>query len=280
MPLGIDSTTKLANGVRMPLFGLGTYKATGPEEVMRAVTTALEVGYRAIDTASVYGNETDIGRAVAAAGVPREELFITTKVWNDEQGHEETLEALERSLERLGLDYVDLYLVHWPAPRLYAGTWSAMEAALRSGRVRAIGVSNFLVHHLRDLGAVASVPPMVDQVEMHPRLQRSDLARYCEAAGIVRTAWAPIMRGRVFDIPEIAAIGRRHGKDPAQVAIRWVLQHGVVAIPKSVYPERIRSNADVFDFELSAEEMSLIDGLDAGERIGPDPDTYAVDQTR
>lgn len=275
MTLSIESTLRLANGVEMPRLGLGTYKAAEGSEVEREVAVALEAGYRSIDTASLYGNEAGIGRAIASSGISREELFLTTKVWNDEQGHRHTLEAFDRSLDRLGTAYVDLYLVHWPIATHYAGTWRAMEELYATGRARAVGVCNFLAHHLQALEKVATIRPMVDQVEFHPRLQQPGLQAYCEERGIVFEAWAPIMRGRVFEIPEMIEIGRRHGKSAAQVAIRWVLQSGHVVIPKSVDPERIRGNADVFDFELSAGEMREIAALDTGERIGPDPERFA-----
>lgn len=275
MRLDITSTVTLANGVQMPRFGFGTYKAAEGREVEAAVAAALEAGYRSIDTASLYRNEDGIGRAIRSSGIDRHELFLTTKVWNDEQGHVGTLEACQRSLERLGTGYVDLYLVHWPIARHYAGTWQAMEEILDSGHSRAIGVCNFLPRHLRELAAVAEVQPMVDQVELHPRLQQPELQAYCREHGIVQEAWAPIMRGRVFDIPEMVEIGRTHGKSAAQVAIRWVLQSGHVVIPKSVHAERIRENANVFDFELTDAEMAVLGGLDRSERIGKDPDEFA-----
>lgn len=275
MGLDIASTVTLANGVQMPMFGLGTYKAAEGREVEREVAVALESGYRSIDTASLYRNEAGIGRAIRSSGIDRHELFLTTKVWNDEQGYVGTLEACQRSLERLGTGYVDLYLVHWPIARHYAGTWRAMQEILDSGHSRAIGVCNFLPQHLRELAAVAGVQPMVDQVELHPRLQQPELQAYCREHGIVQEAWAPIMRGRVFDIPEMVKIGRDHGKSAAQIAIRWVLQSGHVVIPKSVHAGRIRENAEVFDFELTDAEMAVIRGLDRGERIGKDPDEFA-----
>ncbi|PKQ30457.1 MAG: aldo/keto reductase [Actinobacteria bacterium HGW-Actinobacteria-10] len=276
MRLDITSTVTLANGVEMPRFGLGTYKAAEGREVESEVAVALEAGYRAIDTASLYGNEAGIGRAIASSGIARKEIFLTTKVWNDEQGYESTLEAFDRSLERLRTDYVDLYLVHWPIARHYAATWRAMEEILESGRTRAIGVCNFLTQHLDALEAVSQVRPMVNQVELHPRLQQPELQAYCHERHIVQEAWAPIMRGRVFDIPEIVEIGRSHSKSAAQIAIRWVLQSGHVVIPKSVHAERIRENADVFDFELSEAEMAVILSLDRGERIGKDPDEFVL----
>jgi diketogulonate reductase-like aldo/keto reductase len=274
MTLSIETALTLANGVEMPLFGLGTYKAEEGFEVEHEIEVALAAGYRAIDTASLYGNEAGVGSAVRASGLAREDLFITTKVWNDDQGYESTLSAFERSLGFLGMDYVDLYLVHWFIPERLAGTWRAMEEILASGRTRAIGVCNFLPHHLETLRGIAKVDPMLDQVEHHPRLQQPELREYCRTHGIALEAWAPIMRGRVAGIPELVEIGRRHSKSPAQVALRWIVQHGVIAIPKSVHAERIRENAAIFDFELSDAEMTAIDALDTGERIGPDPDRY------
>ena len=272
MELSLASTRALSNGVAIPLLGLGTYKAAQGFEVESEVTAALEIGYRGIDTARIYGNEDGVGRAIAASSIPRDQLFVATKVWNDDQGYESTLAAFDGSMRRLGLDVLDLYLVHWPQPALTRDTWRAMEELYASGRVRAIGVCNHLVHHLEEMRHFAAVMPMVDQVEHHPGLQQPALREWCAANGIVLQAWAPVMRGRVFDIPELVAIGERHGKSPAQVSIRWILQHDVVTIPKSVHVERLRENADVFDFALSDEEMRVIDGLDRGERIGPDPD--------
>lgn len=277
MKLDMHSTVRLANGVEMPLLGFGTYKMVDDAEVERAVLTALEVGYRSIDTASMYENERSIGRALRASGLVREELFVATKVWNDEQGEEGVRGAMERSLGRLGLDYVDLYLVHWPIPRLYESTWRGMQALLAEGRTRAIGVCNFLEPHLEALGAVADVPPMVDQVEHHPLLQQPGLRRYCRDRGIALQAWAPIMRGRAAEVPVLVEIAEANGATAVQVALRWALQHGTIVIPKSANPERIRENADLFGFELSDGEMAAIDALDRGEagRSGKHPDEFA-----
>lgn len=277
MSLDTTSTISLSNGVQMPVLGFGTYKIEEGPEIEYAVRTALEVGYRHIDTASLYGNEEGVGRAVRMSGVPREEIFVTTKVWNDEQGRSGTRAALEHSLSRLGLDHVDLYLVHWPLPAVMAETWQTMEEALASGKVRAIGVCNFLVAHLERLARTAEVPPMVDQVEHHPRLAQPALRSYLRERGMVLEAWAPIMRGKVGEIDRLVEIAEAHDKTPAQVALRWVLQHGGVVIPKSVTPSRIAENADLFDFELTADEMSAIDALDRGEegRLGKHPDEFA-----
>lgn len=275
MSLAITSAIGLSNDVEMPRFGLGTYKSKPGAEVERSVEAALRLGYRAVDTAALYGNEEGVGAGLRASGVPREEVFVTTKVWNTDQGHDATLAALEGSLARLGMDHVDLYLVHWPMREHLEGTWKAMEEVLAAGKTRAIGVCNFLPHHLEELARVATVPPVVDQVEFHPRLQQPALQAYLAEHDIALEAWAPIMRGAVNEIPELLEIARSHGKTPAQVTIRWILQLGYVVIPKSVHEERIAENAGVFDFELADAEMAVIDTLDAGHRIGPDPDTFA-----
>jgi len=265
---------EIAPGVLMPRLGIGTFRSLGGHQVEHEVAYALRVGYRGIDTASMYGNEEGVGRAIERSGVPRDDLFVATKMWNDEQGYTRTLAACEQSLRRLGLDHVDLYLVHWPVPGLLQDTWRAMEELLAKGSVRAIGVCNFLEEHLEDLLSFATVPPALDQVEHHPRLQQPELREYLRAHGITMQAWAPIMRGGVASIPEIVAIADAHGKTPAQVAIRWILQHGVTTIPKSVHEARIAENADVYDFELTAAEMAAIDGVDRGERLGRHPNSF------
>jgi diketogulonate reductase-like aldo/keto reductase len=267
----ISSTVRLRNGVEMPSLGLGTYKSPSGGEVERAVSSALELGYRSIDTASLYGNEAGIGAAITSSGIPRADLFLTSKVWNDEQGYTGTLAAFARSLERLGTDYLDLYLVHWPRAESL-DTWRAMERLLDEGAARAIGVCNHLEHHLGELMRVAHVQPMVNQYEFHPWLQQRSLRDFCRRHEIVAEAWAPLMKGRVAEVPELVRIGERHGKTPAQVAIRWLLQQGVVTIPKSVHRERVAENADVFDFEIDPEEMAAIDALDRDLRFGPEPD--------
>lgn len=276
MTLDITSTIELANGVRMPLLGLGTYKSVEPSEVRASVLSALEVGYRSIDTASMYNNEHVIGEAIRESGVARDELFIATKVWNDEQGYHSTLDAFDRSVERLGVEYLDLYLVHWPMAERYGETWRAMQELYAEGRVRAIGVCNFLPAHLEALAQVGGVGPMVDQVEFHPRLQQPDLQAYCREHRIVIEAWAPVMRGRVVDVPQIVEIARAHGVTPFQVTLRWVIQKGIVAIPKSVHPDRVRENADLYGFELSAQEIAELDALDTGERVGRHPDSWGL----
>lgn len=271
----IDDTITLANGVEMPRLGLGTYKSAEGGDVEDAVAYALEIGYRGIDTASLYDNESGIGSAIAGSGVPRAEIFIASKVWNDEQGYDSTLAAFEASLARLGTDYLDLYLVHWPRPET-PDTWRAMERLYADGAVRAIGVCNHLRHHLEPLISTADVLPVVDQYELHPLLQQHDLLGYCEGHDIVVQAWAPLMRGRVAELATLVDIGARYEKTAAQVAIRWILQHGITTIPKSVHRKRIAENADVFDFKLTVEEMREIDLLDRGERLGAHPDHYPV----
>ncbi|MCZ0754908.1 aldo/keto reductase [Anoxybacillus sp. J5B_2022] len=269
-----DAAT-LHNGVKMPWLGLGVYKVQEGEEVVQAVKTAIEVGYRHIDTAAFYQNEEGVGRAIKESGVPREELFITTKVWNSDQGYDTTLKAFEASLQKLGMDYVDLYLVHWPVKGKYKETYKALEKLYKDGRVRAIGVSNFQIHHLEDIMADCEIKPMVNQVEYHPRLTQKALHVFCKEHDIQLEAWSPLMRGgELLNEPVLVEIGKKYGKTPAQVILRWDLQHEVVTIPKSVTPHRIKENADVFDFELTAEEMKAIDSLNKDQRIGPDPDNF------
>ncbi len=269
-----SSVTTLSNGVHMPLLGLGVWRMDEGPEVEQSVSWALEAGYRSIDTAKVYGNETGVGKAIAGSGLPREDLFVTTKVWNSDQGYDRTMRAFEDSLVRLGLEYVDLYLVHWPVKTRYIDTWRALETLYEEGRVRAIGVSNFMIHHLEDLLANAKVDPVVNQYEYHPRLQQPELHTYCLKHNIQPEAWSPIMKGRVVEIPELEEIGGRHQKSAVQVTLRWLLQKNVVAIPKSSKRQRIIDNGDLFDFELSEEEMTAIDALDRDQRVGPDPDNF------
>ncbi|MEF3310196.1 aldo/keto reductase [Paenibacillus sp. GYB004] len=259
----------------MPWLGLGVWKVTEGQEVEHAVRTAIETGYRSIDTAAVYGNEEGVGRAIRDSGVSRDELFVTTKVWNADQGYDSTLAAYEQSLGKLGLEYADLYLIHWPVKGKYKDTWKALEHLYEQGRVRAIGVSNFHVHHLDDLLQDAVVKPMVNQVEYHPRLSQRPLLAYCQKNGIQMEAWSPLMQGKELISHELlVGLGQKYGKSPAQIILRWDLQNGVVTIPKSVTPSRIRENADIFDFQLSAEDMALIDGLNLDTRVGADPDNF------
>jgi methylglyoxal/glyoxal reductase len=269
----LSDCTVLANQVQMPWLGLGVYKAQEGEEVKQAVLAAIRNGYRSIDTAALYRNEEGVGAAIRQSGVPREELFITTKVWNEDQGYESTLAAFETSRQKLQLDYIDLYLIHWPLPKKnkYKETWRALEKLYRDGKVRAIGVSNFQAPHLEDLLSTCEVAPMVNQVEFHPLLTQKKLLAFCKARGIQLEAWSPLMRGNL-DLPVLMQLAAKYGKTPAQIVLRWDLQHGVVTIPKSVREERIKLNADVFDFTLSQADMDAIDGLNQDKRFGPDPD--------
>ncbi|OEV04166.1 aldo/keto reductase [Streptomyces oceani] len=268
-------TLTLNNGVAMPQLGFGVWQVPD-DEAERAVGSALEAGYRSIDTATVYENERGTGRALGTAGIPREELFITTKLWNSDQGHDTALAAVDASLERLGLDYVDLYLIHWPMPAVdtYTQTWKAFEKILADGRARAIGVSNFHPAHLQRLLDEHGIVPAVNQIELHPRLQQSIPRAYHADHGIVTEAWSPLGQGKdLLDDPQLGTLAQKHGKTVAQVVLRWHLQIGNVAIPKSVTPSRIRENLDVFDFELDAADLATIGGLNTDTRLGADPET-------
>ena len=265
----------LNNGVTMPQLGFGVWQVPDGE-AEKAVATALEAGYRSVDTAALYANEEGTGRALAASGLPREELFVTTKLWNDDHGYEPALRAFDRSLAKLGLDYVDLYLVHWPQPRRdeYRETWRALERIAAEGRARAIGVSNFQPAHLRRLIAGSGTVPAVNQVELHPQLAQGELRAVHAELGIATEAWSPLGQGKgLLDEPVVGKVAARHGRTAAQVVLRWHLQRGTVVIPKSVTPSRIRENIDVFDFALADEDMAELAVLDRGVRIGPDPDT-------
>lgn len=270
----LTDCTMLSNGVQMPWLGFGVYKVEEGEEVETSVKTALQVGYRSIDTAALYANEAGVGKAIKASGVPRNDLFVTSKVWNDRQGYESTLAAFEESRQKLDLDVLDLYLIHWPVTGKFKDTWRALEKLYNDGKVRAIGVCNFNVNHLQDLLADCEIKPMVNQVEFHPRLTQKDLLTFCEDQSIQMEAWGPLMRGQVLDHPTIASLADIHEKTPAQIVLRWELQLGVVTIPKSVHEQRIKENADVFDFALSAAEMAQIDALNQNERTGPDPKDF------
>jgi 2,5-diketo-D-gluconate reductase A len=266
----------LKDGRSMPQLGLGVWQ-TPAEATAQAVRAALDVGYRSIDTAAVYGNEAGVGEGVRASGVPREQLFVTTKLWNSDQGYDETLRAFDRSLERLGMDYVDLYLIHWPHPAAgrYIDSWRALVRLQEEGRALSIGVSNFMIEHLRRIMAETGVAPVVNQIELHPSFQQTDLRAFHAGQGILTESWSPLGQGRLLKHPEIARIAARHGKTPAQTLIRWHLDSGLVAIPKSVSPERIAENFEVFDFRLDEEDLAAIARLDdPGGRIGDDPLTF------
>jgi 2,5-diketo-D-gluconate reductase A len=267
----------LHDGIEMPQLGFGVFQIS-PEETQRAVELALEAGYRHIDTASAYRNEKGVGAALAASGLPREEYFVTTKLWNSQQGHNSTLAAFEASLDRLGLDHVDLYLIHWPAPAQgrFVETWQAFEQIHREEAARTIGVSNFRIEDLKVLDYETEERPTVNQIELHPRLQQADLRAWHAEHDIVTEAWSPLAQGELLGDETIAAVAERYEKTPAQVILRWHLQLGNVVIPKSVTPERIRENADIFDFELSDDDLGAIGGLDERGRIGPDPATFVA----
>ncbi|MFI9628549.1 aldo/keto reductase [Streptomyces sp. NPDC052042] len=263
----------LNNGVEMPQLGFGVWQVPD-DEAAKAVATAIESGYRSIDTAAIYENEKGTGRAVAASGVAREELFITTKLWNTEQGYDSTLRAFDASLDKLGTDYVDLYLIHWPVPAkdAYVDTYKAIEKIYSEGRAKAIGVSNFLPEHLERLLGETSVVPAVNQIELHPQLQQAESRTFHAAHGIATEAWSPLGQGKgLLEVPTIVAIARKHGRTPAQVVLRWHVQTGNVVIPKSVTPSRIVENIAVFDFELDADDLAAIAALDEGKRLGPNP---------
>jgi 2,5-diketo-D-gluconate reductase A len=261
--------------VEIPQLGYGVFQVP-PQETEEVVAQALEAGYRHIDTAAAYKNEGAVGQAIHASGIPREEIFVTTKCFNDDHGHDKAKRACKASLERLELEHVDLYLIHWPVPAhdLYVETWQAFIELQAEGLVRAIGVSNFQPAHLERIVAETGVTPAINQVELHPYFQQTGLRREHEQLGIVTEAWSPLGQGLELEDPALVAIAEAHAKTPAQAIIRWHLQIGNVVIPKSVTPARIEENFDVFDFELSNEEMEAIRELDAGKRIGPDPDTF------
>lgn len=274
----IQDTMTLSNGVNMPGLGLGFFKVEEGPILVQAVKAAIAHGYRSIDTAAIYENERSVGQAIHEAlqenHLAREELFITSKVWNADLGYESTIAAYEASLERLGLDYLDLYLIHWPVKGKYNEAWRALETLYREGRVKAIGVSNFQVHHLEDLMSHAEIMPMVNQVEFHPRLTQKELLRFTKEHGIQLEAWSPLMQGELLSNDTLLEIAAQHGKSVAQIILRWDLQHGVITIPKSTKEHRIVENAALFDFELSQEEMERIDALNQNLRVGPDPDNF------
>ncbi len=270
----IKGTFSLHNGVEMPYFGLGVYLSKDGQEVINAIQWALEAGYRHIDTASIYKNEEGVGEGLKQGGVPREEVFVVSKVWNNDQGYDSTLRAFDESLKRLDLDFLDLYLIHWPVAGKYKESWKALEKIYEEGRVRAIGVSNFLQHHLEDLMSECDVVPMVNQMEFHPFLVQQDLIDFCNENTIQYEAWSPMMQGKIFGMEEFKNLSEKYGKSIAQIVLRWDLQKGVVTIPKSAKKERILANADIFDFELSKEDVNLLDSMHRGQRFGPDPDNF------
>lgn len=265
----------LNDDVAMPQLGFGVWQVPA-EDATQVVLTALEAGYRSIDTAAIYGNEAGVGKAIAQSGLPREDLFVTTKLWNTEQGYDRALRAFDRSAAELRVDVVDLYLVHWPSParNSYVDAWRALQQLKADGRVRAIGVSNFQVAHLDRLIEETGVVPALNQVELHPRLPQAELRAAHAERGIVTEAWSPLARGGLLDDHVVGRLAQAHGRTPAQVVLRWHLQLGNVVIPKSVTPSRIRENIDVFDFALSDDDMLALSALETGERTGPHPDRF------
>jgi len=274
--LTLASTTTLNTGTEIPLLGLGVFRAENGKETEQAVSWALEAGYRHIDTAAAYGNEESVGKAIRDSGIPRSEIFLTTKLWNEDSRRGTEVEAFNRSLDLLGTDYVDLYLVHWPVPGRFVASFMALEPLYRSGHVKALGVSNFHRHHLETLAEATDLVPAMDQIECHPLLDQKRLVEYCHGRGIAVTAWSPLggVKLNLTKDATLAAIGERHGKTAAQVILRWELQRGLVTIPKSVRKERIEANAAIFDFELTNRDMLEIGDMNRDRRSGSDPDNF------
>ncbi|TGA98837.1 aldo/keto reductase [Sporolactobacillus shoreae] len=274
----IADTVTLNNGVKMPWLGLGVFRVEDQIEAANSVKAAIKAGYRSIDTAAIYQNEEGVGQGIREAlketGLKREDLFITSKLWNADQGYDSALKAYQTSLDKLGLDYLDLYLIHWPVKGKYKDSWKAMEHLYNEGKIRAIGVSNFQIHHLEDLLKDAEVTPVINQVERHPRLTQQPLKIFSESHGIRLEAWAPLMVGGLFENETIVRIAEKHQKTPAQIILRWHIQDGVVSIPKSTKEHRIIENGNLFDFELSEDEMNAIQALNQDHRTGPDPDNF------
>jgi len=270
----IKGTAKLSNGVEMPYLGLGVYLSKEGSEVINACRYAIEAGYRHIDTASLYDNEKGVGIAIKECGVPRKEIFITSKVWNSDQGFDSTLKAFDDTIKKLDTDYLDLYLIHWPVKDKYKETWRALETLYKDGRVKAIGVSNFLLHHLEDLLTSVEIKPMVNQVEFHPYVIQQQLLDFCASHQIQSEAWSPLMQGKIFNVRRIKELALKYNKTEAQIVLRWDLQKGVITIPKSVRREIILSNAQLFDFELSTEDVKSIDSLNKNLRVGAHPDHF------
>ncbi|MEB2300207.1 aldo/keto reductase [Lysinibacillus xylanilyticus] len=273
----LQDTITLNNGLQMPGMGLGVFQVEN-DATAEMVKNAIEVGYRSIDTAAIYGNEAGVGegirQALASTGLQRGDLFITSKVWNDGLSYEETITAYEESLEKLGLDYLDLYLIHWPGKNKFEEAWKALEDLYEQGKIKAIGVCNFHVSHLQDLLKIARITPVINQVEFHPRLQQAELRSFCEEHNIQMEAWAPLMQGGLLDHETISTIAEKYGKTNAQVILRWDIQNGIITIPKSVRKERMIQNADIFDFTLSDEEIAIINAMNLEQRVGPNPDNF------
>jgi methylglyoxal/glyoxal reductase len=274
----INSRVKLNNGIEMHVVGLGVFQVEDGQIVIDSVKAAIKNGYRSIDTAAIYGNEEGVGQGIKEAieenGISREDLFITSKVWNADLGYQSTLDAFELSLKKLDLDYLDLYLIHWPVEGKYVETWKALETLYKAGKVKAIGMSNFQIHHLQDVLEIAEIKPMVNQVELHPLLSQVELRNFLKENSIQVEAWAPLMQGQLFENETLLKIAKAHNKSIAQIVLRWHLQNEIVIIPKSIKEHRIQENANIFDFELTDEEMKTIDALNQDHRVGPDPDNF------
>ncbi|MGM9974544.1 MAG: aldo/keto reductase [Clostridiaceae bacterium] len=276
----LSDTFTLLNGVKIPCVGFGTWRTPDGEVAVSSVKEALKVGYRHIDTAAAYKNEGSVGKAIKEAGIPREEIFVTSKLWNSEHGYETTLKAFEKTMEELGLDYLDLYLIHWPVPKIHRedwkeatlSTWRAFEKLYKEGKIKAIGVSNFKVHHLQHIIDNCEIKPMVNQIEFHPSCLREDIVDFCRENNILVEAWSPLASGEVFKVEELKTIAEKYNKNVAQLVIRWVLQKEILPLPKSVHSDRIKDNGDIFDFEISKEDMQLIDGITSCKGSGNDPD--------
>ena len=270
----------LNNGIKMPILGYGVFQVADGEEGVKAVKTALETGYRSIDTAAIYGNEKAVGQAMKESGVKREDIFLTTKLWNEVQRTGDPEEAFAQSLKDLGTDYVDLYLIHWPVKEKYVDSWLALEKIYKSGRAKAIGISNFQKHHIEDISKVWSIVPAVNQVELHPMLTQKPLLEVCKSYGIAPQSWSPLGGGRpgtsesLLENKVLVEIGKKYGKSTAQVILRWNIDLGIICIPKSVTPSRIKENFDILDFSLSAEDIAAIDALNQDQRYGAHPDTF------
>jgi 2,5-diketo-D-gluconate reductase A len=267
-------TVPLNNGTEIPQLGFGVFQVE-PERTQEVVESALGIGYRHLDTAAVYGNEEGVGKAIAASGIPREDLYVTTKLWNANHKRDKALAAFDASMDRLGLDYVDLYLIHWPVPMYgeYVEAWKTLEEILATGRTKTIGVSNFLPEHLQALFDASDVVPAVNQIELHPELQQRDVVDFCRQHGIAIEAWSPLASGQIVDRDDVAQIAEKYGKTPAQVTLRWHLDEGRIVFPKSNNPDRQRENFEILDFSLTPDELAVFDALDAGRRVGADPAT-------
>ena len=268
----IKDKIELSNGVKIPWLGFGTYKIKDPQEAIKSVLTAIKTGYRSIDTAEFYENEEYVGQGIKDSGIKREEIFITTKLWNNHHGHDQCLKAFNTSIKKLGLDYVDLYLIHWPVKGKIKETWKAFEKLYKDGKIRAIGVSNFLIHHLKEISESAEIQPMLNQVEFHPFLYQKELHEYCKKNNIQLEAWSPLVRARFFDNKILQELSIKYKKSPAQILLRWDLDKEIVTIPKSTHKKRIIENADIFDFILEKEDILKLDNLNRNFRTGPDPD--------